>query len=811
MTGIGEDETPLFRVPELIQSVHRNFNSQLKYLNLSGNKRLEIKNIQQAMPPSSTPGAPSATPQLFDFADLTKLRVLGLMDITLRGASVPDDNVERRVRTSDTEINGMAYGVADTLGAVDGPMTFDLAHQKFRGRDDECLFGMFGRTQPNLSSNRAAKYLHEQFPRAFTEALAKSLYKSGSSQTEDVPEALRSAFLGLNRSLYEHLVMKGYNDGLGRKLSTISMSGPVGNDLKSGASAIAIYIVNRPQTKMMYVANVGDMLAVVSQSNGSFVPVSSKHDPFERTEIVRIRAAEGWVSPKGMVNEEEDLSRNFGLYHLLPAVNARPDIHPHVLTELDEFVIVGNRGLWDYVSYRTAVDIARLNRDDPMKAAQMLRDYAMSYGADGNTVIMVIAVGDLFPGGNRSRNPQDDNPFAYVPTRRTGPRPERDRLLRMLDESVPAPTGLLALVFTDIRNSTSLWEKNVGMPLAMRAHNELLRRQARWIGGYEVKTEGDAFMMAFQTLPSALLWCFVVQTELLQADWPMEILESEEGGEILDSNGNIIARGLSVRMGIHWGKPVCAEDPTTHRMDYFGPMVNRSARVMSQALGGQIMASSDVVREIERIQTERLEDNHPSLAHVEALKRMGIEVRYVGERSLKGLEAPEALSLVFPSALLGRLEAPTIPPPSAAASSRTQFSLDQLMELNLLAVRLEALATSRVFRSDPPRRSIAPAPVSGESHSTEATQEGNTNPAIWRGDPDVILPKFKTDPSDQDLMLLLDHISGRIENALSSIQIRSMMQAAGSAGPPPRLEDIDPHTLLQAIRIVQGLMSPIVR
>lgn len=195
----------------------------------------------------------------------------------------------------------------------------------------------------------------------------------------------------------------------------------MGIELKGGASCIVIYIVDRPQAKMIYVANVRDMLAVVTQSNGGFTPVSNKHDPFERTEIVRIRAAEGWVSPNGMMNEEEDLSRSFGLYHLLPAVNARPDIHPYELSDLDEFVIVGNRGLWDFISYRTAVDIARSNREDPMKAAQMLRDYAIAYGADGHTAIMVIAVGDLFLGGARSRNAPDEG--GYTPVRCTGPRP----------------------------------------------------------------------------------------------------------------------------------------------------------------------------------------------------------------------------------------------------------------------------------------------------------------------------------------------------------------------------------------------------
>jgi hypothetical protein len=58
----------------------------------------------------------------------------------------------------------------------------------------------------------------------------------------------------------------------------------------------------------------------------------------------------------------------------------------------------------------------------------------------------------------------------------------------------------------------------------------------------------------------------------LREDWPQEILDSEEGKEILDSRGEVLYRGLSVRMGIHWGAPVCEADPITRRMDYFGPM-----------------------------------------------------------------------------------------------------------------------------------------------------------------------------------------------------------------------------------------------
>ncbi|KIJ57955.1 hypothetical protein HYDPIDRAFT_171456 [Hydnomerulius pinastri MD-312] len=75
------------------------------------------------------------------------------------------------------------------------------------------------------------------------------------------------------------------------------------------------------------------------------------------------------------------------------------------LTEQDEFIIIGNRGLWDYISYQAAVDIARSEISDPMIAAQKLRDFAISCGSDGSTMIMVIRVADPF----RTKQPVADS------------------------------------------------------------------------------------------------------------------------------------------------------------------------------------------------------------------------------------------------------------------------------------------------------------------------------------------------------------------------------------------------------------------
>ncbi|ORX68152.1 adenylyl cyclase [Linderina pennispora] len=188
--------------------------------------------------------------------------------------------------------------------------------------------------------------------------------------------------------------------------------------------------------------------------------------------------------------------------------------------------------------------------------------------------------------------------------RETNARPG-DSTLARLEREVPPPVGEVVLVFTDVKNSTIQWETNeVAMRSAIKVHNIIMRRMLRSIGGYEVKTEGDAFMVSFPTVASALHWCLAVQLTFLSADWPQEILDSPHGCPIYwpddasESDRQLVYRGLRVRMGVHFGSPVSEEDPVTRRMDYFGPMVNRASRVSGAADGGQIYISRDVMDEV---------------------------------------------------------------------------------------------------------------------------------------------------------------------------------------------------------------------
>jgi len=112
-----------------------------------------------------------------------------------------------------------------------------------------------------------------------------------------------------------------------------------------------------------------------------------------------------------------------------------------------------------------------------------------------------------------------------------------------------------------------MWENNVpAMQVALARHDEILRGATEQHGGYVFKTVGDAFCCAFLTAPDALECALEIQRRLLSSEW-------EHIGT------------LRVRIALHTG---AAEERDG---DYFGPPVNRVARLMSAAHGGQVLLS----------------------------------------------------------------------------------------------------------------------------------------------------------------------------------------------------------------------------
>jgi len=137
------------------------------------------------------------------------------------------------------------------------------------------------------------------------------------------------------------------------------------------------------------------------------------------------------------------------------------------------------------------------------------------------------------------------------------------------------PTGLITLLFSDIEGSTTRWDTYPdAMPVALRRHDALLQHAITSNRGHVFKTVGDEFCSVFSDARDAVAAAIAAQRALLSEDW------SHVGG-------------LRVRMALHMG--------TTHERDgdYYGPPVNRVARMLAAGHGGQVLVSDACARGLE--------------------------------------------------------------------------------------------------------------------------------------------------------------------------------------------------------------------
>ena len=164
---------------------------------------------------------------------------------------------------------------------------------------------------------------------------------------------------------------------------------------------------------------------------------------------------------------------------------------------------------------------------------------------------------------------------------------------------VHRPSGTVTFLFTDIEQSTRMWEtRREAMRVALARHDQLLRSVIESAGGYVFKTVGDSFCAAFVAAAEAVGAAVAAQRALSAEVWP-------QGLE------------LRVRMALHSGS--CEE----RGGDYFGPPVNRVARLQATAHGGQVVMS--------RVTADLVRDELPER----------VALRDLGEHWLKDLGQPE--------------------------------------------------------------------------------------------------------------------------------------------------------------------------
>ena len=171
-------------------------------------------------------------------------------------------------------------------------------------------------------------------------------------------------------------------------------------------------------------------------------------------------------------------------------------------------------------------------------------------------------------------------------------------LWRTYQRNMFAPKLLpVTILFTDIEGSTHLWQQHGGgMKEAVDLHHRIVRRLIEEHHCYEVKTLGDAFMIACPTAVTATYLAIAIQTELNRAAWP----KGMEHPYTTFANDECW-RGLRVRIGYHECRDDTAisYDGTHQRWDYSGHSVTTGQRVSAKAVGGQILTSKetmDVVR-----------------------------------------------------------------------------------------------------------------------------------------------------------------------------------------------------------------------
>jgi class 3 adenylate cyclase len=172
---------------------------------------------------------------------------------------------------------------------------------------------------------------------------------------------------------------------------------------------------------------------------------------------------------------------------------------------------------------------------------------------------------------------------------------------------VDLPSGTVTFLFSDIEGSTRMWQDHPdGMRLALARHDALLRDTIGAHHGHVVKTTGDGVLAVFADASDAIDAAVAAQLALGAEAWTTP-------------------DPLRVRMGIHNGPAELRE------ADYHGTAVNRAARLMAAAHGGQIVVS---------------------LATKELCEEHGVGLVDLGEHALRDVARPERIFQVTHPALV---------------------------------------------------------------------------------------------------------------------------------------------------------------
>ncbi len=164
-----------------------------------------------------------------------------------------------------------------------------------------------------------------------------------------------------------------------------------------------------------------------------------------------------------------------------------------------------------------------------------------------------------------------------------------------------AERRLTAIMFTDVVGYGAMTQRNEELALELlQLHREMLRPIFRSLGGNEIKTMGDAFLVEFQSALQAARCAIAIQRELRQY------------------NGSVAnERKIQVRIGLHIGDVVFESN------DVYGDGVNLASRIYTQAQPGEIVITRSVYDQI--------------------YNKIDLTIRRLGPQRLKSIQKPVEL------------------------------------------------------------------------------------------------------------------------------------------------------------------------
>ncbi|KAJ7953235.1 Protein phosphatase 2C family protein [Quillaja saponaria] len=164
-------------------------------------------------------------------------------------------------------------------------------------------------------------------------------------------------------------------------------------DSSSGTTALAALMLGGT----MLIANAGDSRAVLGK-RGRAIELSKDHKPNCTSERLRIEKL-GGVIYDGYLNGQLSVARALGDWHIKGSKNSNgplssePELEELVLTEEDEFLILGCDGLWDVMSSQCAVTMVRkelMLHNDPEKCSRALVKEALQRNTCDNLTVVVV-------------------------------------------------------------------------------------------------------------------------------------------------------------------------------------------------------------------------------------------------------------------------------------------------------------------------------------------------------------------------------------------------------------------------------------